>query len=118
MVGRGVNALDPQHRLEPCELFYWPAVLVTLALGTAVGDWTHQRTRWDAASDGGLALSNDITSVVFLIAVLGSPIDQAVAPHARAVHELIAAIERAIASSTRPPKPQTPLQPVERGGQG
>ena len=115
---RGANALDLQHRLEPCELFYWPAVLVTLALATAVGDWTLQRARWDAASDGGLALSNDITNVSFLAAVVGSPIDQAVAADATAVHELIVAIVCAIASSTRPPKPQTPLQPVERGGQG
>lgn len=30
----------------PRELFYWLAVLVTFALGTAVGDWTLQLTGW------------------------------------------------------------------------
>lgn len=30
----------------PHELFYWLAVLVTFALGTAVGDWTLQLTGW------------------------------------------------------------------------
>ncbi|MGD1169878.1 hypothetical protein ACKUVQ_15715 [Mycobacterium seoulense] len=30
----------------PRELFYWLAVLVTFALGTAVGDWTLQVTGW------------------------------------------------------------------------
>ena len=30
----------------PREVFYWLAVLVTFALGTAVGDWTLQLTRW------------------------------------------------------------------------
>lgn len=29
------------------ELFYWLAVLVTFALGTAAGDWTLQLTGWD-----------------------------------------------------------------------
>jgi uncharacterized membrane-anchored protein len=31
---------------RPRELFYWLAVLVTFALGTAVGDWTLQLTGW------------------------------------------------------------------------
>ncbi|KDF01443.1 hypothetical protein Y900_021530 [Mycolicibacterium aromaticivorans JS19b1 = JCM 16368] len=30
----------------PRELFYWLAVLITFALGTAVGDWTLQLTGW------------------------------------------------------------------------
>jgi uncharacterized membrane-anchored protein len=30
----------------PRELFYWLAVLVTFALGTAIGDWTLQLTGW------------------------------------------------------------------------
>ena len=30
----------------PRELFYWVAVLVTFALGTAVGDWTLELTGW------------------------------------------------------------------------
>ena len=30
----------------PRELFYWLAVLVTFALGTAAGDWTLQITGW------------------------------------------------------------------------
>ncbi|MFE3254473.1 hypothetical protein ACFXPS_06660 [Nocardia sp. NPDC059091] len=30
----------------PRELFYWLAVLVTFALGTAVGDWTLEATGW------------------------------------------------------------------------
>ncbi|APE14131.1 COG4705 family protein [Mycolicibacterium pallens] len=31
---------------RPRELFYWLAVLITFALGTAVGDWTLQITGW------------------------------------------------------------------------
>ncbi|WP_111555587.1 hypothetical protein [Kitasatospora sp. SolWspMP-SS2h] len=31
---------------RPRELFYWLAVLVTFALGTAVGDWTLELTGW------------------------------------------------------------------------
>ncbi|WP_431240831.1 COG4705 family protein [Mycolicibacterium aichiense] len=31
---------------RPRELFYWLAVLITFALGTAVGDWTLQLTGW------------------------------------------------------------------------
>ena len=34
----------------PRELFYWLAVLVTFALGTAVGDWTLELTGWGPAS--------------------------------------------------------------------
>jgi uncharacterized membrane-anchored protein len=30
----------------PREAFYWPTVLVTFALGTAVGDWTLELTGW------------------------------------------------------------------------
>ena len=30
----------------PRELFYWLAILVTFALGTAVGDWTLELTGW------------------------------------------------------------------------
>ena len=33
----------------PRELFYWLAVLVTFALGTAVGDWTIDLTGWGPA---------------------------------------------------------------------
>jgi uncharacterized membrane-anchored protein len=31
----------------PREVFYWAAVLITFALGTAVGDWTLELTGWD-----------------------------------------------------------------------
>src|SRR6185369_12809202 len=31
---------------RPRELFYWLAILVTFALGTAAGDWTLQLTGW------------------------------------------------------------------------
>jgi uncharacterized membrane-anchored protein len=34
----------------PRELFYWLAVLVTFALGTAAGDWTLQLTGWGPGS--------------------------------------------------------------------
>ncbi|MFI1912879.1 hypothetical protein [Nocardia sp. NPDC020380] len=34
----------------PRELFYWLAVLVTFALGTAAGDWTLQLTGWGAGT--------------------------------------------------------------------
>ena len=33
-------------RTTPRELFYWLAVLVTFALGTAAGDWTLELTGW------------------------------------------------------------------------
>ncbi len=33
----------------PRELFYWLAILVTFALGTAVGDWTLELTGWAPA---------------------------------------------------------------------
>jgi uncharacterized membrane-anchored protein len=103
----------------PRELFYWLAVLVTFALGTAVGDWTLQLTGWGrgvsvllpaglivaitvgwrlganavlsfwlayiltrplgadlgdwfGSGDGGLGLGYGITSVIFLVAILGS----------------------------------------------
>lgn len=105
----------------PRELFYWLAVLVTFALGTAVGDWTLQVTGWgrgvsvllpaglivaiivgwrlganavlsfwlayiltrplganlgdwfaSPSGDGGLGLGYDVTSVIFLVAILGS----------------------------------------------
>jgi uncharacterized membrane-anchored protein len=105
----------------PRELFYWLAVLVTFALGTAVGDWTLQVTGWgrgvsvllpaglivaiivgwrlganavlsfwlayiltrplganlgdwfaSPSGDGGLGLGYDITSVIFLVAILAS----------------------------------------------
>ena len=105
----------------PRELFYWLAVLVTFALGTAVGDWTLQLTGWgrgisvllpaglivtiivgwrlganavlsfwlayiltrplganlddwfaSASVDGGLDLGYQLTSVIFLVAILAS----------------------------------------------
>ncbi len=105
----------------PRELFYWLAVLITFALGTAVGDWTLQLTGWgrgvsvllpaglivaiivgwrlganavlsfwlayiltrplgadlgdwfaSPSGDGGLGLGYDITSVIFLVAILGA----------------------------------------------
>jgi uncharacterized membrane-anchored protein len=105
----------------PRELFYWLAVLITFALGTAVGDWTLQLTGWargvsvllpadlivaiivgwrlganpvlsfwlayimtrplgadlgdwfaTPSGDGGLGLGYDITSVIFLAAILGA----------------------------------------------
>jgi uncharacterized membrane-anchored protein len=105
----------------PRELFYWLAVLVTFALGTAVGDWTLQLTGWgrgvsvllpaglivaiivgwrlgasavlsfwlayiltrplgadlgdwfgSPSGDGGLGLGYGITSVIFLVAILGA----------------------------------------------
>jgi len=34
----------------PRELFYWLAILVTFALGTAVGDWTLELTGWGPGS--------------------------------------------------------------------
>jgi uncharacterized membrane-anchored protein len=34
----------------PREAFYWLAVLVTFALGTAVGDWTLELTGWSAGT--------------------------------------------------------------------
>jgi uncharacterized membrane-anchored protein len=108
---------------RPRELFYWLAVLVTFALGTAVGDWTLVLTGWSpgisvllpaglivaivvgwrlganavlsfwlayiltrplganlgdwlasAPSDHGLGLGYGITSVLFLLAILGAVI--------------------------------------------
>jgi uncharacterized membrane-anchored protein len=105
----------------PRELFYWLAVLVTFALGTAVGDWTLVLTGWgpgtsvllpaglilaivvgwrlganavlsfwlayiltrplganlgdwfaSSSVDRGLGLGYGITSVIFLIAILGA----------------------------------------------
>ena len=105
----------------PRELFYWLAVLVTFALGTAVGDWTLQLTGWgrgisvllpaglivtiivgwriganavlsfwlayiltrplganlgdwfaSASVDGGLDLGYQLTSMIFLVAILAS----------------------------------------------
>lgn len=105
----------------PREVFYWLAVLVTFALGTAIGDWTLELTGWtpgisvllpasliiaitlgwrlganavlsfwlayiltrplganlgdwfaSANSDGGLGLGYGITSVIFLVAILGA----------------------------------------------
>ena len=105
----------------PREAFYWLAVLVTFALGTAIGDWTLQLTGWtpgisvllptglivsivvgwrlganavlsfwlayiltrplganlgdwfaSASVDGGLGLGYGITSVIFLVAILGA----------------------------------------------
>lgn len=37
-------------RTTPRELFYWLAVLVTFALGTAIGDWTLSLTNWGAGT--------------------------------------------------------------------
>lgn len=105
----------------PRELFYWLAVLVTFALGTAVGDWTLAITGWgpgvsvllpvglivaiivgwrlganavlsfwlayiltrplganlgdwlaSPTSDHGLGLGTALTSVIFLVAILGT----------------------------------------------
>ena len=105
----------------PREAFYWLAVLVTFALGTATGDWTLELTGWGAGvsvllpaaliasvvvgwklganpvlsfwlayiltrplganlgdwfasptSEHGLALGTALTSVVFLVAILGT----------------------------------------------
>jgi uncharacterized membrane-anchored protein len=107
----------------PREAFYWLAVLVTFALGTAVGDWTLELTGWTPGisvllpaglivaivagwrlganpvlsfwlayiltrplganlgdwfaspkADGGLGLGYAITSVIFLVAILGAVI--------------------------------------------
>jgi uncharacterized membrane-anchored protein len=41
----------------PREAFYWLAVLVTFALGTAVGDWTLELTGWSAGASVLLPLS-------------------------------------------------------------
>ncbi len=106
---------------RPRELFYWLAVLVTFALGTATGDWTLELTGWtpgvsvllplgliaaivlawrlgasavlsfwlayiltrplganlgdwfaSPGSDGGLGLGTAVTSVIFLVAILGT----------------------------------------------
>ncbi len=45
-MGPRTHPLDPQHRQPPREAFYWLAVLVTFALGTAAGDWTLELTGW------------------------------------------------------------------------
>ena len=53
-VGRGLRHLvrarahlvHPRIVTLPREAFYWLAVLVTFALGTAIGDWTLQLTGW------------------------------------------------------------------------
>ena len=47
LVRPGAHAVDPQHRHRPrARRFYWLAVLVTFALGTATGDWTLELTGW------------------------------------------------------------------------
>ena len=48
------------------EGFYWVAVLLTFALGTAAGDLLSQ-----ARGDGGLGLGTTTTSAVFLVGIFG-----------------------------------------------
>ena len=43
---REKHAVDPLDRHHPARGFYWLTVLVTFALGTAVGDWTLELTGW------------------------------------------------------------------------
>jgi uncharacterized membrane-anchored protein len=50
---------------RPRELFYWLAVLVTFALGTAVGDWTLQLTGW------GPGISVLLPAVLIALIVIG-----------------------------------------------
>ncbi|MGW6407152.1 COG4705 family protein [Streptomyces vinaceus] len=49
---------------RPRELFYWLAVLVTFALGTATGDWTLELTGWSPGVSVLLPLGLIVTIVV------------------------------------------------------
>ncbi|MFJ3913653.1 COG4705 family protein [Streptomyces vinaceus] len=49
---------------RPRELFYWLAVLVTFALGTATGDWTLELTGWTAGVSVLLPLGLIVTIIV------------------------------------------------------
>jgi uncharacterized membrane-anchored protein len=54
----------------PRESFYWLAVLVTFALGTAVGDWTVELTGWGPGSS--VLLPAGLIAAVFIAWRLGA----------------------------------------------
>jgi hypothetical protein len=77
----------------PHELFYWLAVPVTFASGTAVGDWTLRLSGWGRGRRWWLGRVNNITSLI-PSSPASAPIYQAVAAQATTVHETFIAIVR------------------------
>jgi uncharacterized membrane-anchored protein len=62
-----IHAINTRAR----ELFYWLAILMTFALGTAVGDWVSEELQWGYAQSGlifaGLILLVTVTYYLFKV---------------------------------------------------
>ena len=63
---RAVLSAENQHQSTNAVLAFWLAYILTRPLGASIGDYLSQ-----AQSDGGLGLGTTVTSVLFLVAILG-----------------------------------------------
>jgi uncharacterized membrane-anchored protein len=61
-----ILAIEHRHQFRNAVLAFWLAYVLTRPLGASIGDYLSQ-----ARSDGGLGLGATITSVLFLITILG-----------------------------------------------
>ncbi len=66
---RGILALEHRYQSTNAVLAFWLAYILTRPLGASIGDYLSQ-TR----DDGGLGLGTVITSVLFLLTILGTVI--------------------------------------------
>jgi uncharacterized membrane-anchored protein len=64
---RAVLAAEHKRQITNAILAFWLAYILTRPLGASIGDYLSQ-----ARSDGGLGLGTTATSVIFLVAILGT----------------------------------------------
>jgi len=65
-IAKAILGLEHRHQSTNAVLAFWLAYIMTRPLGASIGDYLSQ-----AKTDGGLGLGTTVTSILFLLAILG-----------------------------------------------